>query len=253
VTALNSVTKTMLAGFDAVIHCAVTESQEIAEARAVNRDATRTVAEAALNAGVPRFIHLSSAAIYDFKQLGDVEIDESDPLVPHGGETSPTDGYPTVYAITKAEAEDVVTELASDGLGVTILRPTGVLGAGVNSAWGTRVPRMFADGLAFPRHPDSTFGFVGVEDLVTAVVASMSSQDHLTANVVGGHVPFSAYIDALEDMLPGRPHLERDFTVQPWRGSYATARLKEDLAVQPQQTFSTLMEEIAHYWRSAAT
>lgn len=250
VLGLDSVTPSLLENVDAVVHCAVTESQEIGEARAVNRDGTRVVAKAALLAETPRFVHLSSAAIYDFADLGDIEIEESHPLVTHGGDFVPTGSFPTVYAVSKAEAEDEVRHLAADGLAATILRPTGVLGAGLNSAWGTRVPRLFLNGLSFPRSPDNTFGFIGVDDLVDAIIASIAAAELTTANVVGGHVPFSAYIDALERLLPGQPSLARETSLPSWRGSYSTQRLREKIGVTPKQTFAALMEEIADYWLS---
>jgi nucleoside-diphosphate-sugar epimerase len=245
---LDSVGPAMLDGADAVVHCAVTESQEPAEARHVNRDGTQAIAQASLQAGVPRFVHISSAAIYDFAELGDIQIEETHPLVPHGNGFIPSGGYPSVYAVTKAEAEDELSHLSKAGLPVTILRPTGVLGAGANSAWGTRVPHLFLAGNTFPRHPENTFGFIGVEDLVDAIVAAISTSATTTANVVGGHVPFSAYIDALEKFLPGRPRLERATELPAWRGSYSIQTLRQTLGVEPEQTFEALMDEIGDYW-----
>jgi nucleoside-diphosphate-sugar epimerase len=248
VVRLDAVNPALLDEADAVVHCAVTESQEPAEARHINRDGTRAIAQAALQAGVPRFVHLSSAAIYDFAELGDIHIEETHPLVPHGNGFIPTGGYPSVYAVTKAEAEDELSQLSESGLPVTVLRPTGVLGVGLNSAWGTRVPHLFLAGQTFPRHPENTFGFIGVEDLVDAIMASISTSVTTTANVVGGHVPFSAYIDALEKFLPGRPMLKRATEVPAWRGSYSVETLTQTLGVEPKQTFEALMDEIGDYW-----
>src|SRR5205085_8526713 len=47
-----------LKGCDAVVHCAVGTSWKADEARRVTVDGTRTVAEAALAAGVSRFVHI---------------------------------------------------------------------------------------------------------------------------------------------------------------------------------------------------
>jgi nucleoside-diphosphate-sugar epimerase len=54
---------------------------DLDEVRAVNRDGTRAVVDAALAAGVARLVHLSTTSVYDLDALGDAEVDEDAPLV----------------------------------------------------------------------------------------------------------------------------------------------------------------------------
>jgi nucleoside-diphosphate-sugar epimerase len=49
--------------------------------------------------------------------------------------------------------------------------------------------------------PATTFGYVHVEDLVDAVLASLASDDR-TCNVVGGHTTFGDYLAALRSCAP---------------------------------------------------
>lgn len=87
--------------------------------RAVNVEGTRSVFEAAAQAGVPRAVHLSSVAVY-----GTVEgpVDEDTPIdIP----IPATD----LYARSKREAEAEARALEADeGLAVSVLRPAAVYG-----------------------------------------------------------------------------------------------------------------------------
>jgi 2-alkyl-3-oxoalkanoate reductase len=171
-------------------------------------------------------------------------VAEDAPLVvatSSGGDVAP-------YALTKAEAEAEVVRAVAEGLSAQILRPPAVLGAGPTSTWGTRVPTRYRDGELPRAPPATTFGYVHVEDLVDAVLASLATPGETrTCNVVGGHTTFGDYLAALRTFL-ARPagHLLGE-PGGPWRGRYATARLRA-LGVQPQRTFEEAMDEIAASW-----
>ena len=67
-------------GCDAVVHCAVGTSWIPAEVRKVTVNGTRTVAEAALRAGVKRLVHISTMFVHRREQNG--VLDETAPLEP---------------------------------------------------------------------------------------------------------------------------------------------------------------------------
>jgi 2-alkyl-3-oxoalkanoate reductase len=230
---------------DGLVHAAATAGPDLAEVRRVNRDGTRAVLEAVRAAGVPRLVHVSTTSVYDLDALGDVEVDEDAPLVT---EASWPGADPVPYALTKAEAEVAVGEAIAAGTSAHVLRPPAVLGAGATSTWGTRVPRRFRDGELPPRPPATTFGFVHVEDLVDAVLASLAHDTTRTCNVVGGHTTYGAYLSALRRCLPAPSATAAASPERPWRGRYATGRLEETLGVHPERTFATAMDEIARSW-----
>ncbi|MEX1163345.1 MAG: NAD(P)-dependent oxidoreductase [Nitriliruptor sp.] len=234
----------------AVVHAAAVAGPDRATARAVNVDGTQAVAGAALLSG-QRLIHVSTTSVYDLAAIGDREVVEDDPLVARDGEAPPTSSSGNAYATTKALAEEVVERAVSTGLAATILRPPAVLGAGPTSTWGTRIPARVRDGDGPAIHREGTFGWVHVEDLVDAILAALDADVEvvrgLTVNVVGGHVTFGEYRDAVADRMGGAPPPPPDPDVV-WRGTYATRQLGANLDVQPARTFEDAMDEIADSW-----
>ena len=119
---LASVDKIMLAGSEAVVHCAayVEEWGDPETFRLVNVEGTRRLLDAAREAGVRRFVHISTeAALFYGQPLRDV--DETAPLALHS---------PFPYSRTKAEAEVAVVAAASPDFQTIILRPRLIWGEG---------------------------------------------------------------------------------------------------------------------------
>ena len=104
-----------LAEYDAVIHLAyvVLKGRQSASAmRAVNVDASATFLRAAVDAGVPRIIHLSSAAVYGSAELAD--------------ESQPFDPLPDfLYGQHKAALEQSLAGFSDQ---IVVLRPHVILG-----------------------------------------------------------------------------------------------------------------------------
>jgi dihydroflavonol-4-reductase len=111
-----------LAGVDVVYHCAGSIAIRKSDERgmwAANVDGTRQLTEAALDAGVRRFVHFSS--IHALSRIPENEpVDERRPLVDRH--------WPVLYDASKAEGERIVQEAVRRGLDAVIVNPTAVIG-----------------------------------------------------------------------------------------------------------------------------
>jgi nucleoside-diphosphate-sugar epimerase len=131
---------------------------------------TPTLARAAAAAGVPLFVHVSTAAVYD-RSPGIGDVDESSALVPDGDND---------YAVTKRDTDLALA--AVSGLTRVLVRPPAILGAGETSIWNTLRPADIRSSES-ERHaqPDKTFAWVHVDDLAA-----------LIADVATGRLPVPA-------------------------------------------------------------
>lgn len=103
-------------GCDMVIHCAAAlPLYKPADIFSTDIDGTRTVMQAALDAGLKRAVHVSSTAVYG--------IPDHHPLV----EDDPKDGVGP-YGIAKVKAEEVCDEFRAQGMCVPIIRPKSFIG-----------------------------------------------------------------------------------------------------------------------------
>ncbi|MDH5444114.1 MAG: SDR family oxidoreductase [Gammaproteobacteria bacterium] len=120
---------TAVAGMDVVVHLAARvhvmhdqADNPLAEFRKINLDGTRSLAEAAVKAGVKRFVYIST-----IKVNGERTKDK-----PFKADDIPAPSDP--YAIAKWEAEKNLREIAqATGLEVVIIRPPLVYGPGVKA------------------------------------------------------------------------------------------------------------------------
>lgn len=124
---LGSVTDPVLVGravegADAVVHLAakVSLAGDVREFHAVNVEGTRTMLDAASQAGVARFVHISSPSVaHAGSSLAGAGADPADPVHARGE-----------YARTKAEAELIALGRDSDAMRVVAVRPHLVWGPG---------------------------------------------------------------------------------------------------------------------------
>jgi predicted dehydrogenase/nucleoside-diphosphate-sugar epimerase len=100
-----------LDGCDTIVHAGIGTSWRRSERVSVNVKGTKNLVEAALRAGVKRFVHLSTIAVYGDSVTGTIT---EDTLV------RPKKGWD--YAESKYEAEQIVLEAASRGLPAVVLR-----------------------------------------------------------------------------------------------------------------------------------
>jgi len=161
-----------LDGVDAVVHLAgrahvlrETSSDPEREFMAVNRDATRRLAEQSVGAGVRHFVLVSTIGVHGHKSLPGKPLAEQDPLCPYDA-----------YTRSKAEGE-AVTLAATDGTAtdVTILRPTMVYGAGAPGNFG-RLVSLVRSGLPLPFGAiRNSRSFIARENLVGAIRCCLAS------------------------------------------------------------------------------
>lgn len=146
-----------------VFHCAALVGRaSYSHSYAVNVEGTRRLAEVAADAEVFRFIHVSSAAVYNAAtESGDYTEDMS--LIDR-------DGLP-VYSRTKLQAENVLRAVARErGLEYTIVRPSCIYGPRTKSY--TLVPiQLIERGLpAVVGTGDGLMDVVFVDDVAAALV-----------------------------------------------------------------------------------
>ena len=173
-----------LRGMDAVVHCAAHLGAGDREChRRVNVAGTAAVLRAAVRAGVRRFVHLSSVAVYARQERESVVCPELEP-----------DPYPCMrddYAWSKIEAERWVDIYRQRGLvDAVVLRPGIVYGRGRDFL--ARVWRRVAGPLrVIAGSPRMRLPLVHLDDLSDAVWRSVSvTHAPATAlNVVGAEQP----------------------------------------------------------------
>lgn len=108
--------KKALKGVDYVVHCAAALALAKPEViNSVNAEGTKTVLDASVEAGVKRFIYISSTAMYGMPKYHPIYEDAD--LDPMGD-----------YGIAKAKAEKYVQEIK--GMEWTIIRPKSFIGTG---------------------------------------------------------------------------------------------------------------------------
>ena len=153
--------ETAFDGIDKVVHCAAVVSFHPKDRRRmmqINVDGTANMVNFAFDAGVQQFVHVSSIAA-----IGRSATQR------HLSEASKweTSAHNSQYAISKYLAEQEVWRAGAEGLPVSIVNPSMVLGSGF---WGENTSIFFKridDGLRFC--PTGASGFVDVKDVATFI------------------------------------------------------------------------------------
>ena len=248
---VDAIDSTLVDGVDAIVHAAASFSADMDEGRAVNRDATGQLAQLARQHDA-YYVLLSTCAVYNTDLAPGPVIDEDAPRRDLESMGGPTGSSSPVYGFTKAEGEILVEQARQDGLNAAILRPSSVLGIGPTSTWGTKIPERLRGGEPSLRNPDATFGWLHVDDLVEATITALNQQTNVTANLVSGHEPYKAYLDAIIAAVPGAIDVDvitPDSYAPAWTGRYAQQRAKDALGYTPRYSFDEAMTEIQHELR----
>jgi nucleoside-diphosphate-sugar epimerase len=158
-------------GIDAVVHCAVGTSWRPDESRRVTVDGTRITAEAALAAGVSRFVHISTLFVH--QRDGVATIDERVPLNPPLHDT---------YGQAKLDAEKALAEVGRKGLSTVVIRPTRIYGP-FSRTFTLRPLQALSEGrLAIGGAPDVPSNMVYVDNVVAAISRALDAASELSGS-----------------------------------------------------------------------
>ncbi len=165
---------TVVEGADAVVTTVHPMGSDRLTQQRVAVEGTPLLARAARDAGVTRFVHVSTCAVYD-RGPGTGDVDETSLLV---------DDDADVYAVTKRDTDAALAGV--HGITRVLVRPPAILGAGTTSVWNTLRPAEIRDNEQQRRtNPAHTFAWVHVDDLAT-----------LVADIATGQVPEATAVSA---------------------------------------------------------
>lgn len=209
-------------GVDAVVHCAAAlplASED--EIRSTDVEGTRGLLHAAWQQGVPRFVFISSTAVYGIPDHHPIR--EGDTL--HG--VGP-------YGSAKIEAERLCADYRSRGLCVPVLRPKSFVGPERLGAF-ELLYDWAADGHGFPvlGRGDNRYQLLDVDDLCAVIWLCLTREREAvddTYNV--GAKDFGTMRDNFQAVLDRAGH-GRQVIGLPLRPAVALLRLLEALHLSP--------------------
>lgn len=154
----------LAADVDCIIHAAAEVSFSAGKTQLLSaaKDGTANMVNAALEAGIPKFVHISSVAAIG-RRKPEEQISEKQ-IFSHSK-------YDTDYGLAKFLAEQEVWRAHAEGLNTTVINPSMVVGAGL---WERTSIRIFAEiyrGLRF--YPVGVTGWVDVRDVATAAFKAL--------------------------------------------------------------------------------
>lgn len=154
-----------VSGCDVVVHCAYSASGDRQRDRAVTVSGTRYIAEAAREAGVSRFIHISTVAVYSYAPPP--QVDEASPPVRCG----------EPYCDNKIDAEAAVWSLVRRyALPAVVLRLGHIYGP-FSNPWTVRPLRHLQEGyVTLVDGGDHVANAVFVDNAVEAIIRSIRSE-----------------------------------------------------------------------------
>jgi len=238
------VAKQAARGVDAVVHCAATVGPDLETARQVNAEGTRAMVEAALAAGVRRYVQISTISVYARSPSHpDGPLDEEAPLKAEGDP----------YGLTKAEADRVVLDAMKRGLPAVILRPGAILGVHRTSTWAVKMPARIRDGQVKLRGDGrETLPWVHVDNLADAVLLALDDPRAIgrAYNVADRDASWREYTDEVRGWF-GTPPLETIPEAEfggYWMGQFDASRIRSELSYRARKSYRDGMDEAAAYW-----
>jgi dihydroflavonol-4-reductase len=167
-----------MVGMDAVIHAAAKvsfQSADRSEMFRINIEGTANVVNLALEAGITKVLYVSSVAALGRTKNGDIVTEEKK------WEESPMN---TNYALSKYHAEMEVWRGMGEGLNVTVVNPSTILGYG---DWNNSSCAIFKNAYnEFPWYTSGVNGFVDVEDVARAIVLLLETESSGERYILSG-------------------------------------------------------------------
>lgn len=182
--------KDALQGIDYVYHLAAVvsfDAKRSNEMMKANIEGTANVVNASLEQGIKKLCYVSSVAA-----LGEYEgnkCTDEEALWQKNEFTSD-------YSISKYYAENEVWRASEEGLNSVIVNPATIIGFGDWTESSSTIIRKVAKGLRF--YPPGTNGFVGVDDVVKAIILLMeSSISHERFILVSENLSFKTILSTI--------------------------------------------------------
>lgn len=218
-----------LEGVSRVFHCAALVSFDPGDNKRlmqVNVEGTANLVNAALRAGVKKFIHTSSIATLGRTREGET-LDES--RIWQRGR------FNTRYAISKFLAEQEVWRGMAEGLEVGIVNPSVIIGSGRWEEGALRLFKYVWD--QHPFYPTGATGFVDVRDVARFMIRLMESpisNERFVLNA--GNRSYRWVLSEIARRLDRRPPR---IAVRPWMRGLAWRLATLSAKVQGKRPFLT--------------
>jgi nucleoside-diphosphate-sugar epimerase len=170
-------------GCDAVIHAAAVyevgiPASERRSMREANVGGTERVLGAALEAGIPKVVYVSTVGVFG-NTHGRV-VDET--------YENPADNFTSEYEKTKWEAHQVAKRLIGEGLPCVIVQPGGVYGPGDESATGRLLDQFLEGKMPLIPFPELGICLTHVEDIAAGILLGLDKGKPGESYVISGPV-----------------------------------------------------------------
>jgi dihydroflavonol-4-reductase len=195
-------------GCDAVFHIAAVYKVGIpASERDAMRDAnvggTERVLDAAIDAGVPRIVYVSTVGVFG-NTHGEV-VDET--YSRNGGE------WLSCYEETKWQSHQVALDRIANGAPVVIVQPGGVYGPGDHSELGNIIDQARTGKLKLMMFPETGLNMVHVDDVADGIVLAYDKGQVGEAYVLGGQIATMREMVEKVSEIAGRKPPKRELPV----------------------------------------
>ncbi|WP_191967898.1 NAD-dependent epimerase/dehydratase family protein [Rhizosphaericola mali] len=232
----------IMQNIDIVFHCAALVSFDPSKAKTIhqlNVTGTANVVNAAVDAHVKTFIHVSSVAAIG--SLVDGNILENEKWDPKAGHNA--------YAKSKRAAEFEVLRGQAEGLKVHIVNPTIILG---NGDWNKGSSELFKKVYnGFPYYTEGVHGFVDVADVVNVMISLMKTDTKSGERYIlnGANISYKKLFDLIADKFGvARPNkkVSNWQAAIIWRLAYIKAKLTGTHAMLTKETAHTAQAIITY-------
>jgi nucleoside-diphosphate-sugar epimerase len=206
-------------GADAVFHLAAdyrvgVRATEFPKMEDTNVGGTTRVLDAAIAAGVPKVVYVSTIAAF-----GNTKGETVDETYRHTG-----DGYTSHYEKTKVEAHKVAEARIAAGAPIVIVQPGGIYGPGDHSAVGAQIDQAANGKLPALAFPELGLNMVHVDDVATGILLAHDKGKPGEAYVLGGELTTLGDVVRKAAEIGGR---------KPPRMTVPTAALKAMVPIAP--------------------
>ncbi len=188
-----------MAGIEYVYHCSAIvsyKSEMRDEILHVNPESTANIVNQAVAQGIRKMVYASSVAAIGRPADNNVQISED----LDGAENE----YSSAYAMSKYLAENEVWRGIGEGLSAVIINPSVILGAGDWSRGSAQLMSVVNN--EFPFYTNGVSGWVGVADVVSAMVMLMEADVVSERFIVsGGNYPFREVFTLMANALNKKP------------------------------------------------